>query len=96
MNDSADDFQNSGDMDLPAVEMNDRINNYDHVESTVIKRDEKENAVDQWVEVIKIIRVNKRKPFIGGYKNVNNDLEYWNAFSQTDQKKTNHKLCYTR
>lgn len=76
--------------------MANRINNYDHVESTVVKRDDKGNVTQQWTEVVKIIRINKRKPFIGGYKNVNNDVQYWNAFAQTDQKKTTHKLCYTR
>ena len=78
------------------IDMQNRINNYDHVESTVIKRDEKGNVTDQWTEVIKIIRVNRRKPFIGGYTNVKNDAEYWHATAQTDQKKTSHKLCYTR
>lgn len=78
------------------MEMQNRINNYDHVESTVVKRDEKGNVTDQWVEVIKIVRINKKKPFIGGYKNLNTETEYWNAFAQTDQKKTNHKLCFTR
>ena len=69
--------------------MLDRINNYDHVESTVVKKDEKGNVTDQWVEVVRIIRVNKKKPFLGGYKNVNNSTEYWHAFAQTDQQKTN-------
>ena len=78
------------------LDMQNRINNYDHVESNVVKRDEKGNVVDQWTEVIKIIRVNRRKPFIGGYTNVKTDTEYWNAWAQTDQRKTNHKLCYTR
>jgi len=54
--------------------MANRINNYDHVESTVVKRDDKGNVTHQWTEVVKIIRINKRKPFIGGYKNVNNDV----------------------
>ena len=76
--------------------MLDRINNYDHVESTVIKKDEKGNVTDQWVEVVRIIRVNKKKPFLGGYKNVNNSTEYWHAFAQTDQQKTTHKLQFTR
>lgn len=40
--------------------MANRINNYDHVESTVVKRDDKGNITDQWVEVIKIIRINKK------------------------------------
>lgn len=88
---------NSGDVILNNdMELANRINNFDHVESTIVKKDEKGNITDQWVEVVKIIRINKKKPFIGGYKNVNNNVEYWNAFAQTDQKKTNHKLCYTR
>ncbi|CAM6006610.1 unnamed protein product [Sphagnum balticum] len=78
------------------LELENRINNYDHVESTVVRKDEKGNITDQWVEVIKIIRINKKKPFIGGFQNVSNNIEYWNAFAQTDQKKTNHKLCFTR
>jgi len=78
------------------LEMANRINNYDHVESTVVKRDDKGNITDQWTEVVRIIRINKKKPFIGGYNNVNNGTEYWNAFAQTDQKKTTHKLCFTR
>jgi hypothetical protein len=53
------------------MEMANRINNYDHVESTVVKRDDKGNIVDQWTEVVKIIRINKKKPFIGGYTNLN-------------------------
>ena len=53
------------------LEMANRINNYDHVESTVVKRDDKGNITDQWTEVVKIIRINKKKPFIGGYTNVN-------------------------
>lgn len=64
----------SGDVVLNAdVQMANRINNYDHVESTVVKRDDKGNITDQWVEVIKIIRINKKKPFIGGYKNLNSN-----------------------
>ena len=62
----------SGDVMLSNdIEMANRINNYDHVESTVVKRDEKGNVTDQWTEVVKIIRINKKKPFIGGYTNVN-------------------------
>lgn len=91
------DMLNSGDVALNNdIEMANRINNFDHVESTVVKKDDKGNITDQWTEVVKIIRINKRKPFIGGYKNVSNNTEYWNAFAQTDQKKTTHKLCYTR
>ena len=30
------------------LEMANRINNYDHVESTVVKRDDKGNITDQW------------------------------------------------
>ncbi len=64
----------SGDVVMNAdVQMANRINNYDHVESTVVKRDDKGNITDQWVEVIKIIRINKKKPFIGGYKNLNSN-----------------------
>ena len=64
----------SGDVIMNAdVQMANRINNYDHVESTVVKRDDKGNITDQWVEVIKIIRINKKKPFIGGYKNLNSN-----------------------
>ena len=47
---------------------------YDHVESTVIKRDERGNVTKQWTEVIKIIRINKKKPFIGGYRKIENDV----------------------
>ena len=78
------------------IDLANRINNYDHVESTVVKRDDKGNITDQWTEVVKIIRINKQKPFIGGYNNLNTQSEYWNAFAQTDQKKTTHKLCFTR
>ena len=78
------------------MEMQDRMNNYDHVESKVVKRDEKGNIINQWVEVVKVIRVNKKKPFLGGFKNIENDSEYWHAFAQTDQKKTVHKLKFTR
>lgn len=64
----------SGDVVMNAdVQMANRINNYDHIESTVVKRDDKGNITDQWVEVIKIIRINKKKPFIGGYKNLNSN-----------------------
>ena len=53
------------------LQMANRINNYDHVESTVVKKDDKGNVTDQWTEVVRIIRINKKKPFIGGYNNVN-------------------------
>lgn len=46
--------------------------------------------------MIKIVRVQRKKPFIGGYKNVGNGIEYWNAFAQTDQLKSKHKLSFTR
>lgn len=90
-------MMNSQDIEInPNMELENRINSLDHVESVVIKRDDKGNVVSQEVQVIKIIRVNRKKPFIGGFRNVNNDSEYWNAFAQTDQKKTNHRLCFTR
>jgi hypothetical protein len=41
---------------------------YDQAESVVVKRDEKGNVTKQWTEVIKIIRINKKKPFIGGFR----------------------------
>ena len=83
-------------MMLPEGQRQAGNDDYDHVESTVVKRDERGNVTKQWTEVIKIIRVNKKKPFIGGYRKVENDVEYWNAFAQTDQKRTKHKLCFTR
>lgn len=75
MSNEEEDMLNSGDLVLKNdLEMANRINNYDHVQSTVVKRDDKGNVTHQWNEVVKIIRINKRKPFIGGYKNVNNDV----------------------
>lgn len=75
MSNEEEDMLNSGDVVLRNdLEMANRINNYDHVESTVVKRDDKGNVTHQWTEIVKIIRINKRKPFIGGYKNVNNDV----------------------
>lgn len=56
------------------AELANRINNYDHVQSTVVKKDEKGNITDQWVEVVKIIRINKKKPFLGGYRNLNTNV----------------------
>jgi hypothetical protein len=40
--------------------------------------------------------MNKNKPFIGGFKKLNSETECWNAYAQTDQKRTKHKLCFTR
>ena len=76
MSQEEEDMMNTGDMILnPAndIDLANRINNYDHVESTVVKRDQKGNVVQQWTEVVKIIRINKKKPFIGGYTNLNNN-----------------------
>jgi len=43
------DMLNSGDVMLKNdFEMANRINNYDHVESTVVKRDDKGNVTHQW------------------------------------------------
>ncbi len=43
------DMLNSGDVVLNNdIEMANRINNYDHVESTVVKKDDKGNITDQW------------------------------------------------
>jgi hypothetical protein len=39
-----------------------------------VKRDEKGNAVKQWTEVIKIVRINRKKPFIGGFRKVDSDI----------------------
>jgi hypothetical protein len=88
-------LSDSQDVEMMAVN-NQRNDDYDHAESAVVKRDEKGNVIKQWIEVIKIIRVNKKKPFIGGFRNINTGAEYWNAFAQTDQKRTQHKLLYTR
>ncbi len=30
------------------MDMQNRINNFNHVESTVVKRDDKGNVIDQW------------------------------------------------
>ena len=102
MSNQGDNHHNDGE-DLDDVEMmmpegrqQEGNDDYDHVESTVIKRDQRGNVTKQWTEVIKIIRVNKKKPFIGGYRKIESNAEYWNAFAQTDQKRTKHKLCFTR
>ena len=43
------DMLNSGDVALNNdIEMANRINNFDHVESTVVKKDDKGNITDQW------------------------------------------------
>jgi hypothetical protein len=39
-----------------------------------VKRDEKGNIINQWNEIIKIVRMNKKKPFIGGFRKVNSDI----------------------
>lgn len=91
-----DEAQNTGDLNILAPQMQHNSDDYDQVESVVVKRDEKGNVTKQWTEVIKIIRINKKKPFIGGYRKVDSDIECWNAYAQTDQKRTNHKLCFTR
>jgi hypothetical protein len=43
------DILNSNEIEINNVEMQNRVNNFDHVQSTVIKRDEKGNVTDQWV-----------------------------------------------
>lgn len=70
--------------------------NYNYVESTIIKRDDKGEVEKKIVQTINIIRSNKRKPFLGGFKNQETEVLYHNAFSQTDQIRTEHKLHFTR
>jgi hypothetical protein len=36
------------------------------------------------------------KPYLGGYKNIKNGKIYHDAFGQTDQKKTQHKVKFHR
>lgn len=65
-----DNQQDDGDVLVPEGNGNQQPEDYDHVESNVVKRDDKGNVIKQWTEVVKIIRVNRKKPYIGGYRRV--------------------------
>ena len=78
----------------PAEEQKER--NFDEVESVIVKKNESGEIIKKVVQVIKIVRSSKRKPFLGGFKHNTTEVVYNNAFSQTDQTRTEHKLQFTR
>lgn len=48
------------------------------------------------IQIVKIVRNSRAKPFLGGFRHATTDIIYHNGFSQTDQNRTEHKLQFTR
>lgn len=54
---------------MRAVDNPSQEQNYDYVESTIVKTDKKGEIEKKFVQTIHIVRSSKRKPFLGGFRN---------------------------